>query len=68
MSARAKTQIPRLALSREEAAHALGVSLTFFEESIQHELRMVRRGRKRLVPVSELRRWLEQNADLAGAA
>jgi excisionase family DNA binding protein len=61
-------QVPRLALSKQEAAQALGVSVTFFEAEIAHELRMVRRGRRRLVPVRELERWLEQQADLAGAA
>jgi excisionase family DNA binding protein len=60
--------VPRLALSKREAAQALGVSVTFFEAEIAHELRMVRRGRQRLVPVAELQRWLAQHADLAGAA
>jgi len=27
-----------------------------------HELRIVRRGRRRLIPVRELERWLEENA------
>ena len=55
-----------LALSKQEAAQALGVSVNFFEQEIAHELRMVRRGRRRLVPVSEIERWLEREADLAG--
>jgi excisionase family DNA binding protein len=61
-------EIPRLALNKQEAAQALGVSLTFFEAEIAHELRMVRRGRRRLVPVAELQRWLQEHADLAGTA
>jgi excisionase family DNA binding protein len=52
----------RLALTRAEAAAAIGVSLDSFERHIQHELRVVRRGRLRLVPVRELERWLEANA------
>jgi excisionase family DNA binding protein len=56
--------IPRLALSREEAAASVGVSLDSFERWIQPSIRLVRVGRMRLVPISELERWLEQNADL----
>jgi excisionase family DNA binding protein len=53
--------LPRLALRREEAAASLGVSLDYFEDHIQPELRLVRRGRLRLVAVRELERWLEAN-------
>jgi excisionase family DNA binding protein len=53
---------PRLALTRSEAAAAVGVSLDSFERHIQHELRVVRRGRLRLIPVAELERWLRENA------
>ena len=60
-------RIPRLALSKVEAAQALGVSVDFFDEHIAHELRMVRRGRRRLVPVHELEQWVDRHADLAGA-
>jgi excisionase family DNA binding protein len=58
--------IARLALTKKEAAESLGVSLDFFDEHIAPELRMVRRGRRRLIPVGELERWLAENADLAG--
>jgi hypothetical protein len=54
--------IPRLALTREEAATALGMSLDSFERYIQPTLRMVRLGRMRLVLVDELRRWVDENA------
>jgi excisionase family DNA binding protein len=56
--------VPRLALSIDEAAEALSVSRDFFDQHIRHELRLVRRGRKILVPVRELERWLEHNAAL----
>lgn len=59
--------IPRLSLSKQEAADALGVSIDFFDEHIAHELRMVRRGRRRLIPVRELERWLDRHADGIGA-
>ncbi len=52
----------RLALSKREAARALGVSVDFLEHHVLHELRIVRRGRRRLIPVRELERWLDANA------
>jgi excisionase family DNA binding protein len=55
--------IPRVALTPSEAAAAIGVGPDFFAEHVQPELRMVRRGRKRLVPVAELERWCEANAE-----
>jgi hypothetical protein len=55
-------QLPRFALTRAEAAASLGMSLDSFERYVQADVRMVRRGRMRLVPVRELERWLETNA------
>ncbi|HWH43553.1 MAG TPA: hypothetical protein VNT32_02370 [Thermoleophilaceae bacterium] len=55
----------RLALTRAEAAEALGMSMDSFERYVQPELRLVRRGRLRVVPVRELERWLEANAERA---
>ena len=55
--------VPRLALTRAEAAAALGISLDSFERYVQPEIRLVRRGSMRLVPVRELERWLEENAE-----
>jgi hypothetical protein len=55
--------MPRLALSVEEACQALGVSWDFWQEHIAHDVRIVRRGRKKLVPVVELERWLRENAE-----
>jgi len=54
--------IPRLALTREEAAASVGMSLDSFERHVQPTLRLVRLGRMRLVPICELERWLEDNA------
>ena len=58
----AESRIPRLAVSKVEAAQALGVSVDFLEEHVMHELRIVRRGRRRLIPITELSRWMEANA------
>ncbi len=56
---------PRLALSQQEAAEALGVSPDFFQQHLRHEIRCVRRGRRRLYPVVELQRWLDEQATRA---
>jgi excisionase family DNA binding protein len=56
--------VARLALTPAEAASALGVSLDFFDSHVRPELRVVRRGRKRLIAAKELERWLEANASL----
>lgn len=66
MTARKVEEVPRLALTREEAAAAIGLSLRSFERHVQPELRMVRLGSARLVPVGELNKWVERNAGLAG--
>jgi excisionase family DNA binding protein len=52
----------RLALTRAEAAASLGVSVDSFERYVQPEIRCIRRGRLRLIPVAELERWLNSNA------
>lgn len=53
----------RLALSKAEAAEALGVSVDFLEDHILAELRVVRVGRRRLIAVAELERWLAERAE-----
>jgi hypothetical protein len=55
--------IPRLALTREEAATALSMSLDSFERHVQPSIAMCRLGRMRIVPVSELQRWLQESAE-----
>jgi hypothetical protein len=54
---------PRLSLTRQEAADAMGWSLDSFERYCQPELRLVRKGANRLVLVKDLERWLERNAE-----
>ncbi len=54
----------RVTLTRSEAAAALGISVDSFERHVQPELRLIRRGRMRLIPVSELERWVAKNATL----
>ncbi|HEU4906574.1 MAG TPA: hypothetical protein VFT19_10755 [Solirubrobacterales bacterium] len=62
MARKLATSIPRIALTPPEAAAAIGVGPDFFEANVAPELRLIRRGRKRLVPVSELERWTAENA------
>jgi excisionase family DNA binding protein len=52
----------KLAVSVAEAADLLGVSADHFRRRIQPELRIVRSGRLRLVPVAELETWLQRHA------
>ena len=55
--------IPRLALTPAEAAAALGMGLTSFKKYVQPHVRVVRRGKLRVIPIGELERWAEENAE-----
>ncbi len=60
----APSPVPRLALSPDEAAASLGVGRDYFDEHVAHEIRIVRRGRRKLVPTGELERWLDRSAGM----
>jgi hypothetical protein len=62
MARKLAVSIPRIALTPAEAAAAIGVGPDFFDENVAPELRLIFRGRKRLVPVTELERWVAQTA------
>ena len=55
--------VPRLALNVKEAAAALGVSWDTWREHIEPDVKLVRIGSRKLVPVSELERWLSEHAE-----
>lgn len=55
--------VPRLALTVEEACAALGVSWDFWAQHVASDVRIVRRGRRKLVAVAALERWLEDNGE-----
>lgn len=55
-------EVPRVTLTKVEAAAALGISVDSFERHVQPELRVIRRGRMRLIPCTELQRWAAENA------
>lgn len=61
----ALANVPRLALSVAEACEALGVGWDFWAEHVAPDVRIVRRGRRKLVPLAELTRWLDENAERA---
>lgn len=56
--------VPRLALSPDEAAEAIGCSRDFFDEHVSGDLRIVRLGRRKFAPLAELERWLDRAAAL----
>lgn len=58
----------KLAVSVAEAADLIGCSEDHFRRHVLPELRVVRSGRLRLVPVPELEAWLQRTAARALAA
>jgi excisionase family DNA binding protein len=63
MSAVARPRPPRVALSVEEACASLGVSWDFWRANIEPEIRVVRIGRRKLIAVAELERWLAEHGE-----
>lgn len=55
--------VPRLALTKAEAAASLGMSIDSLERYVLPELRVVRKGRLVLISARELERWLDRNGD-----
>jgi hypothetical protein len=51
-----------LALTKTQAAETLSMSVDTFERHVMADLKVVRVGRKVLVPVRECERWIEENA------
>lgn len=60
---RVVVQIEPVLVTREVAATMLGMSVDSFERYVQPDLRLVRRGRLRLVPVAEIQRWAKENSE-----
>jgi hypothetical protein len=63
MAATAKPQIPALALGVEQACQALGVSWDTWRAHIEPDVKLVRLGRRKLIAVTELQRWLEEHSE-----
>lgn len=52
-----------MTLTQRAAAAELGVSFSFFQEHILHELKVIRRGRRTMIPRTELERWVAKSAE-----
>jgi hypothetical protein len=66
--ARTESTVPRMLLTRREAARALGMSLRHFQRHVQPHLRCVYSGQLRLYPVRDVERWAEDEACRQGRA
>jgi hypothetical protein len=64
-TAPASRAVPRLALSKQEAAVALGMSDDSFDRYVRAHVPCTRRGRMRLYAVRDLERWLAENGEIA---
>jgi hypothetical protein len=51
-----------MALRRRDAARTVGMSVDSFARWVQPHLRVIRRGQMVLIPVTELRRWVREEA------
>jgi hypothetical protein len=54
--------VPRLALTKAEAARAIGVSVDHLERHVQPSIACVYSGRRRLFAITELEKWLAREA------
>ena len=54
-------QVPRVTLTIDEAALALGMSRDHLERHVLDDLRVIRVGRRLLVRVAELERWAQRH-------
>lgn len=59
---RDKTSSKPLAVDPDEAAAMLSLSRDSFDRYVRPELRLVYVGRRRLVPIAELQRYLDEHA------
>ena len=62
ISSSSEASIPRLALRVEQAAESLGVSTDYLREHILPNIKVVRNGRVKLIPVQQLEAWLDSAA------
>ena len=59
-----RRNVPAYAVTRQEAADGLSISLDQFEKYVQPELKLLRIGRRVLVPRVELDRYVERRSAL----
>jgi hypothetical protein len=58
--------LPRVLLTKREAAQVLGMSVRHFERHVQPRLRCVHSGQLTLYPVRDIERWANEEATLGG--
>jgi excisionase family DNA binding protein len=63
MAAKRRLDPPKLALSVEEACASLGVSHETWTQYVAPSVKLVRIGRRKLIPVTELQAWLTDHAE-----
>jgi excisionase family DNA binding protein len=63
VSASARPDPPRLTLTVEEACRALGISWDTWRAHVEPETNLVRIGRRKLVPVTELQKYLDRHGE-----
>ncbi len=63
MNAVERPPTPALALTVEQACAALSVSWDTWKAHIAPDVRIVRVGRRKLIAVTELQRWLDANGE-----
>jgi hypothetical protein len=51
----------KLLWTKAQAAEALSVSIDWLEDHVLPEIRVIKHGRKVLIPVRELETWIDQN-------
>jgi hypothetical protein len=64
--ARLQREVPQLALTQERAARSLDMSVSAFERHVKPHVACVFAGSRRLYPISELQRWLNEERVQAG--
>lgn len=62
---RRSESVPRAALTLEEAAESMGVSLSTFRRHVLPDVKTIRLGSCRLVSTPELAGWLDLNGTLS---
>ena len=60
---KATRPVPAVALTRPEAAAAVGMSVDSFDRYVAGHVRCIRCGSMRLYPVAELERWADEKAE-----
>ena len=65
-AAGADLAVPRVLLTKREAAQALGMSVRHFERHVQRFLRCVHSGQLTLYPLRDIERWVREAATVGG--